>query len=142
MDSSILELKEALALLTDFNQSWDYGSNGADNNGFAHASQICRRLSENFEGANSTLQEGWATAADLFYRLYQLILDQFGAMYDDITLFTDETYQAEQAAKAAVEAANDAASSILDELGLSDQPTGSDTGTSTQTGYYSGHNSN
>jgi len=142
MDSSILELKEALALLTDFNQSWDYGSNGADNNGFAHASQICRRLSENFEGANSTLQEGWATAADLFYRLYQLILDQFGAMYDDINLFTDATYQAEQAAKAAVQAANEAASSILDELGIGNQPTGSDAGTTTVTSSYVSHTSN
>ncbi len=140
MDSSILELKEALALLTDFNQSWDYGSNGADNNGFAHASQICRRLSEDFEGANSTLQEGWSTAADLFYRLFRLILDQFGAMYDDINLFTDETYQAEQAAKAAVEEANEAASSILDELGLGDQPAATEAGATSATSSYVNHN--
>lgn len=118
MDSSVLELKDALALITDYNQAWDFSSNGADAAGFAKASQLCRKLSSAFDGANTSLKDGWYTAADLFYKLQQKILDDFGDMYDAINLFTDESYQAELAAKAAVESANDAASSILTDLGL------------------------
>ena len=96
MDSSVLELKDALALITDYNQAWDFSSNGADAAGFAKASQLCRKLSSAFDGANTSLKDGWYTAADLFYKLQQKILDDFGD----------------------VESANDAASSILTDLGL------------------------
>ena len=119
MNSSVLELKEALIRLTDYNQRWNRDwTSGADADGFVRIYQACNALASKFDGANETLQEGWQTSADLFYRLHTAISDTLGEMYEDINKFTDESYQAELAAADAVKAASDAAQKIIADLGL------------------------
>ena len=127
MDSSILELQEALNVLTDFNQHWGFESNGADAPGFARAYQVSRGLSEKFNGVNSSLEEGWMTTAGLFFSMFNLVSQTFEEMYKDIELFTDETYQAELQARDAVDKANEAANQILEELGISQYTDGTNT---------------
>jgi hypothetical protein len=130
MDSALLELKEALGYLTDYNQNWSFDSTGADANGLGKAYQVANSISEAFGTSNSSLMDGWATAADLLYKLFQLVHENFGKMYEDIDRFSDEGYQAEVGAKKAVDTANEAAQSILNDLGLGDTSNGS-SGTST-----------
>lgn len=51
-------------------------------------------------------------------KIFDSVKDLLQDLYEQVDLYTDETYQAELAANAAVEAANDAAQSILAELDL------------------------
>ena len=119
MNSSILELEQALERLTDYNQKWDSGrASGADADGLAAIYQSCNKMAEKFDGANETLREGWLTCADLFYKLFSSMVDTLGDMYTDIHKFTDESYQAELRANDAVTNANSAAERILREFGL------------------------
>ena len=119
MNSSLLELKEALVYLTDYNQNWSFDmTSSADANGLAKAYQVANAISNAFSGVNSSLEEGWATTADLYYKLFQMVQDNFGQMYEDIDKFTEQALAAEEGAKTAVDEANSAAKDILTELGL------------------------
>lgn len=112
MDSAILELKEALTILTDGNQDAYTGDFGPS------AARMARNIAGRFEGVNGSLNSGWTTAEDFCVKIFNSVKDLLQDLYKQVDLYTDETYQAELAANAAVEAANDAAQSILAELGL------------------------
>lgn len=119
MDSSILTLKTALEGLTDYCQKWDPSAvSGSDAWGIAAVYQAANRLSDIFSATNPTLSSGWHNTGEAFYKLFEETMRVLETMYKEIELFTDETYQAELAAAAAVEKANNAATDILAELGL------------------------
>ncbi len=120
MDSSILDLKEALRLLVDDARGTGGVIDGNCDGTIEAADQHARHINMIFNNVNSSLEEGWKTTSNLLYKLYNLITDKFGEMYNDISKFTDETYQAELSARKAVDTANEAANEILNELGLVD----------------------
>ena len=117
MDSSIEELKAAVANLTDYNQLWAPDrTGGADAPGIGQLYQGCNSLSETFKGANDTLSSGWESSAKVLYQIFSALVEVLGDIYDGLVLFTDESYQAEKNELKAVEDANDTAQQISDEL--------------------------
>ena len=114
MDSSILELKEALGIITDLNQTATTG----DAPGLSRANRYARSISGTLAGVNTSISEGWNTTSEFCTKIFNAIKEVCGQLYVEVNNFTDETYQEEQKAKKATEDANENAQSILDEIGL------------------------
>lgn len=114
MDSKVLELKEALALITDWNQTY----NAADSEGISRSGKKASAIAETLSEVNGTLASGWSEANHFCEKIFYAVQDILGNLYVEIDHFTDETYQNELAEQKAVEDANSLAGSILSELGL------------------------
>lgn len=112
MNSSVEQLKNALELLI-FDTS-----TSKDGMGLGDATQAAKQISESFVGVNSSLCNGWKTAADFFDRIQAGVGDICYELYNEMNNYVEETKQIEQQARIAVEEANEVAKQILNELDL------------------------
>ena len=101
MNTSINDFKEALAILTDYNQK------EAQDSGLSHAAKMALDISQIFQGVNPSLQNGWETISDFMTKIFNELQGTYGELYEEMNAFADQSYQSELAAKNAVDKANE-----------------------------------
>lgn len=120
MKSSAEQLYEAVAALGGYNpskpellSSGDYSSSLGE---FKRASDIALEISEKFESHSSMLSKGWKTVSDFAKDIGNMVSVNLSGVAQEISGYTKATINEESELQAAATKANEASSTLLDEI--------------------------